>query len=193
MKCMYYLAPTLPSARRISDDLHEVGINDFYVHVVAKDESGLRQQQIHSANYLETLDVIRDGFVGAGIGFVVGLIGIGLIEYYDPFGTQVPMFVYAILVAGATLFGAWEGGLTGVATENQKIRRFHDEIEAGKFLLLVYVRKAQEEAVRSMMRERHPEATLSAVDTHFVNPFASVTTVAEAAAPKARVGSQAGR
>ena len=193
MKCLYYLAPTLPSTRRISDDLHDVGVNDFYLHVVAKDESGLRQQQIHSANYLETLDVIRDGFVGAGIGFIAGLIGIGLIEYYEPFGTSVPIFVYAILVAAATLFGAWEGGLTGVATENKKLRRFHAEIEAGKYLLLVYVRRVQEQAVRTMMQERHPEASLACIDTHFVNPFASVTSVADAAAPKARAGGPAGR
>ena len=106
MKCLYYLAPTLPSTRRISDDLHDVGVNDFYLHVVAKDESGLRQQQIHSANYLETLDVIRDGFVGAGIGFAAGLVGIALLEYYEPFGPDVPLFVYLILIAAATLFGA---------------------------------------------------------------------------------------
>jgi len=193
MKCLYYLAPTLPSTRRISDDLHDVGVNDFYLHVVAKDESGLRQQQIHSANYLETLDVIRDGFVGAGIGFAAGLVGIALLEYYEPFGPDVPLFVYLILIAAATLFGAWEGGLTGVATENRKLRRFHDEIEAGTFLLLVYVRRSQEETVRALMQQRHPEAALACIDTHFVNPFAAVTTVEGAAAPKARAGGPAGR
>jgi len=184
MKCIYYLAPTLPSTHRISDDLHAAGVKDFYLHVVAKDEQGLKQQQIHSANYLETLDVIRDGYIGAAIGFLAGLAGIGLLRYFQPFGPGVPGFVYFVLVAVATLFGAWEGGLTGIATENKKLRKFHQEIEAGKYLILVYVRKHQEATVRAMMRESHPEATFSGIDTHFINPFSAVKSVAEAPVAK---------
>lgn len=186
MKCIYYIAPTLPSAHGISDDLHAAGINDFYLHVVAKDEVGLKQQQVHSANYLETLDVIRDGYVGAAIGFVAGLIGIALLYYFEPFGPNVPTVVYVILVAAATLFGAWEGGLTGVDSENKKLKRFHAEIEAGKFLMLVYVRKPQEAAVRALMRDKHPEAVLAGIDTHFINPFSSVQPVAEAPVSKSK-------
>jgi hypothetical protein len=176
MKCLYFLAPTLASTHDITDDLHAAGVEDFYLHVITKDESGLKQQHIHSSNYLETLDVVRDGFIGAALGFIIGLIGIALLMYFQPFGdhVQVPTFVYVILVGVATLFGAWEGGLTGIETENKKLTRFHDDIEAGKYLILVYVRKHREEAVRRMMQERHPEAQLAAVDTHFINPFSKV-------------------
>lgn len=181
MKCLYFLAPTLSSTHDVSDDLHQVGIEDFYLHVICRDESGLKKQHIHSSNYLETLDVVRDGFIGAALGFVVGLIGVGLLMYFRPFGAtvEVPTFVYAILVGVATLFGAWEGGLIGIATEHKKLAKFHDDIAAGKFLILVYVRKNQEANVRKMMQERHPEAELVGVDTHFVNPFSSVNRVSE--------------
>jgi hypothetical protein len=187
MKCIYYLAPTLPSAHVISDDLHAAGVNDFYLHVVAKDELGLKQQQIHSANYLETLDVIRDGYIGAAIGFVVGLIGIGLMDWFEPFGPDVPTFVYVALVAAATLFGAWEGGLFGIDSQNKKLRKFRAEIDAGKFLMLVYVRKNQEAAVRALMASNHPEAELVGIDTHFINPFSSVQSpAAEAPVSKSK-------
>ena len=43
MKCMYYLAPSLVSTHQISDDLHDVGIDDWHVHVVSKDEAGLKK------------------------------------------------------------------------------------------------------------------------------------------------------
>jgi len=174
MKCIYYLAPTLPSTHRISDDLHAAGINDFFLHVIAKDELGLKREQIHSANYIETMDFIRDGFIGAGIGALAGLIGIGLLRYFEPFGPDVPGYVYAILVAAATLFGAWEGGLTGVDSQNKKIRKFRPRIEAGEYLILVYARKHQEDIVRTTMREKHPEAECVGIDTHFINPFVSV-------------------
>ena len=84
----------------------------------------------------------------------------------------------------ATLFGAWEGGLTGIATENKKLARFHDDIEAGKYLILVYVRRHREDEVRRMMAERHPEAELVAVDTHFINPFSDVAREQSAPAPQ---------
>jgi hypothetical protein len=86
----------------------------------------------------------------------------------------VPSFVYYLIVAVATLFGAWEGGLVGVAKENKKLQRFHDDLEAGKYLILIYALKEKEDVVRRMMAERHPEAEFVAVDSHFVNPFSSV-------------------
>lgn len=186
MKCIYYLTSTLKSTQDVSDDLHEVGVNDFYLHVVCKDESGLTKQHIHSSNYLETLDIVRDGFIGAALGFIAGLIGISLLMYFKPFGptVEVPNLVYAILVGAATLFGAWEGGLAGIGTENKKLARFHDDIEAGKYLILVYVRKHQEATVRKMMAERHAEAEMVAVDSHFINPFTRVDRVTETSAPR---------
>jgi hypothetical protein len=175
MKCLYFLSSTLSCTQDVSDDLHQAGVSDFYLHVISRDESGLKKQQIHSSNYLETLDVIRDGFIGAALGLLVGMIGIGLLMYFRPFGpdVQVPTFVYVILVLAATLFGAWEGGLTGIATENKKLSRFHDAIAEGKYLILVYVRRQQEDIVRKMMAERHPDAELVACDTHFINPFST--------------------
>ena len=68
MKCLYYTAPTLDSARRISDDLHAVGVRDSFLHVISRDEAGLEQRHIPSGNYLETLDLVRDGLIGSAIG-----------------------------------------------------------------------------------------------------------------------------
>jgi len=180
MKCFYYLAPTIKSTHEISDDLHGVGIKDFYIHVISKDESGLRQHHIHSSNYLETLDVIRVGFLGAAFGFFVGLICIEAMRYFQPFGPDVPEFVYLIVAGLATLFGAWEGGLIGVGVENKKLARFHDDVEAGKYLILIYARKQKEGEVRAMMTARHSEAELAAEDRYFLNPFSRVLRSARA-------------
>ena len=174
MKCMYYLAPTLQDAHRISDDLHDAGVNDWFLHVVSKDEAGLRREKLHSSNYLETLDLVRDGVIGASAGLIIGIIGSGLLMYFKPFGPDLPNFVYLILMLVATLFGAWEGGLFGINTENKKLARFREEIDAGKYLLLIYTRKGQGEAVKAMMAKKHPEARHVATDRHFINPFAAV-------------------
>jgi hypothetical protein len=184
MKCLYYPAPTLDSTLHISDDLHAVGVKDFFVHVISQDEAGLKIRNIHSSNYLETLDLIRDVFIGSAIGFILGVIGVGLLRYFEPFGPHVPGIVYFATVAVATMFGAWEGGLTGIATENKKLAKFHNDIEAGRYLILIYALKEQEATVREMMRARHPEAELAAIDRHFINPFRAVKRTAESPRPE---------
>jgi hypothetical protein len=186
MKCLYYPAPTLESARHISDDLRAVGVGDFFLHVISKDEAGLEKRHIPSSNYLETLDLVRDGLIGSAIGFCAGLLGIGLLKSFEPFGANLPNIVYFATIAAATLFGAWEGGLTGIATENKKLARFHHDIEAGCYLILIYALQAQEAAVRRMMRARHPEARLAAIDRHFINPFSAVRR--RAVAPRTAAG-----
>jgi hypothetical protein len=94
---------------------------------------------------------------------------------FAPFGPHLPNIVYFAAIAAATLFGAWEGGLTGIASENKKLAKFHDDLEAGRCLILIYALREQEAAVVGMMRVRHPEAQLAAVDRHFINPFSSLT------------------
>ena len=181
MKCLYFLASTLSTSHDVSDDLHAVGIRDFYLHVISQDESGLKQEHVHAGNYLETRDVVRDGCIGAVLGLAAGLVGISLLAYFQPLGAdvQVPTFVYVVLTVVATMFGAWEGGLAGIANENNKLKKFHDDIAAGKYLILVYVRKHLEAQVRAMMQKKHPDAALVAVDTHFINPFSAVQRIAQ--------------
>jgi hypothetical protein len=184
MKCLYYTAPTLDSARRISDDLHAIGVRDSFLHVISRDEAGLEQRHIPSGNYLETLDLVRDGLIGSAIGLCAGLIGAALLELFAPFGPHVPNIVYFATVAAATLFGAWEGGLTGIASENKKLARFHDDLEAGRCLILIYALQEQEASVVRLMRVRHPEAPLAAIDPHFINPFSAVRRRADSALPE---------
>jgi len=174
MKCLYYLAPTLDSTHRISDDLHDVGVSDWFLHVVSHDEAGLKREHIHSSNYLETQDILRGGLIGANLGFFAGVLGAALLMFFKPFGPDLPGYIYGIVVALATLFGSWQGGLVGVANENQKLKRFHDDLEAGKYLILIYARKEKEDTIKNMMRDRHQEARHVATDRHFINPFSVV-------------------
>ena len=174
MKCLYYLTPALKSAHTISDDLHAVGVDDWYIHVISKDEAGLQKHRIHSSNYLETLDIVRSGLTGAFAGFMAGVIGAVVLASLQTFGPNVPVAAYVGVVALAVFFGAWVGGLVGISTENKKLEPFHDDIEAGKYLFLIYARKGMGETIKAMMRKKHPESEHVATDRHFVNPFGDI-------------------
>ncbi|MEY4641672.1 MAG: hypothetical protein RLZZ227_1666 [Pseudomonadota bacterium] len=171
MKCYYYLSPTLAETQRVSDDLHQSGVDDWFVHIISKNEAGLQRQRLHSGNYLETMDFLREGLLGAACGLVIGLIGAGLLAYFEPFGPDLPVIAYVAVVAVLTLHGAWQGGLLGISSENKKLSHFHDEIEAGKYLILVYAHRNEEEKIHSMMTRLHPEAHFVGIDPAFYNPF----------------------
>jgi len=171
---MYYIAPSLNSTNQISKDLHEVGIDDWNVHVIAKNEAGLKNEEISSSNWLETTDLLRDGFIGANLGFIVGVLVAGGLLMFASFGSDIPSVAYFFMVVITTGFGAWVGGLSGIASENQKLRRFRNAIDAGQYLILIYARKGQGEQIKQMMLKRHSESRHVATDRHFINPFSRI-------------------
>lgn len=171
MKCYYYLSPNLASTESISKDLQQEGVSDWFMHIICKDEAGLSRKQLHSSNYLETLDIVRYGLLGAFFGLATGLGMAALLSAFNPFGAEIPLLGYAGIVFLLTCFGAWQGGLLGIAIENKKLSRFHDDIEAGKYLILIYAPKSKESAVSNTMQNLHPEARLVGVDSQFFNPF----------------------
>jgi hypothetical protein len=159
---------------KVADDLHQEGLEDFYLHVISKDAAGLIEKHIHSSNYIETLDLFRGTTIGGLIGFTVSLLASIYAYNAQIFGQEISTLYYFIFILFVTLFGIWEGGLYGVASENQKIKPFLDEIEKGKYLVLVYAEKEQEDNIRNMMEREHPESKLVATDKHFINPFSKL-------------------
>ena len=80
MTCLYYLAPTLESTQRVTDDLHAAGVKDFFLHVISKDESGLAGaayplQQLPGDPRYRPRRLHRAAF-----GFIAGLIGAALLH-----------------------------------------------------------------------------------------------------------------
>jgi hypothetical protein len=171
MKCFYYLSPTLADTEHVSDDLHASGVNDWFIHIITKNEEGLSRYRLHSGNYLETLDVVREGLIGATLGFCAGLIVAGLNSVFEPFGPDTPLIASIGIVFLFSCFGAWQGGLAGISCENKKLNRFHNFIEEGQYLILVYAHRNEEEKVHGMMSRLHPEAKLVGMDSRFYNPF----------------------
>lgn len=172
MKCFYYLSPTLADTEHISEDLHKSGVNDWFIHIISKHEADLERKHLHSSNYLETLDFLREGLIGAFFGMLAGVVLAFILSMVNPFGpTEISPLGYVGVVFLLTCFGAWQGGLIGISNENKKLRRFHDDIESGKYLILVYANKKEEGKINGMMSRLHPEARLVGLDAQFYNPF----------------------
>ena len=174
MKRMYYLASDLDGTEQIAHTLHQAVITDRHFHVISKDEAGLYRRHLQRANLFQKHDIIRYGERGALLGLALAVLVTGYAWRAEIFGAGASGFIYLIAFAFITLFGAWLGGLTGLASENQAIAQFHDQIDSGKCLILIDLRGPREDAIRSLMAAKHPDARLVHVGSTLVHPFQTV-------------------
>ena len=70
----------------------------------------------------------------------------------------------------------WIGGLIGVSTENYKIKKFHNHIEAGQYLLLVDVSAMQKPLVESIVTRQFTSIWKAGEDTTVISPFEATAT-----------------
>lgn len=173
MKRLYFVAEDVDTCERVAEALHSEGIREGNFHVLAKDETGLYQHHVRSATTYQQLDVIhtgeRWGLVGAGVGLAVGLVA--WFTQALPWGVEPFTVVLMAMVGG--LFGAWQGGMVGLSRENYKIAPYHEDIEAGRYLIMVDVDGGDRSRVREIMNMGFPEVRYRGRDSTFINPLAS--------------------
>jgi hypothetical protein len=168
---LFYLVSSIDSAKDISDDLHKHGVNDWRFHIVSKDEAGLYTHQLHTASILDRTDLPRFVERGAIIGFILALMVVLPLSFMEV--VPMPPAAWIALFAFIVASGAWVGGFGGIQTENYRIQPFHQDIEDGKYLIMVDAPKKHVPKVKELMTKNHPEAKLQGKDSSINNPFAS--------------------
>jgi len=167
---LFYLVSSIDSAKGISDDLHEHGITNWRFHIFSKDEAGLYTHQLHSASIVDRTDLPRYVERGAIIGFILALaflLPLALLNILDmPAAAWIALFIFVVVAGG------WVAGFGGIQNENYRIKPFHDDIEAGKYLIMVDAPKNHLPKVKELVTKNHPEAVLQGQDSSFNNPFA---------------------
>ncbi len=175
MKRLYYLTESIDAAERLSERLHEEGITDWNFHVLGQDKANIVRHHLHSTSPLQELDIIRSGERGVLIGFTLGVLFVCYIALQTSWGASLNWMWQAAGIILFSMFGAWVGGLVGVSNENYKIRRFHKDIEEGKYLVLVDVSPSQKSAVEETVSQIQ-SIRKAGEDTTFINPFSKVIT-----------------
>lgn len=174
MRRLYYVADYIDETQAVCQALSNEGIDHWQVHVLSKDEAGLYTHKVHSASPLQQLDIVHTALRFAVIGAICGLL-LGLMLYVAGvmswINFSVAPWTIGLLALLGTLFGAWEGGMVGLSRENYKIERYHDEIEQGKYLLMIDVRDAQRPLVREMMNLEFEHVPYRGASSPFVNPL----------------------
>ena len=160
---IYWLLPDLTSARRTMDDLLLAQVHVEHIHFVAREDADMTG--LHTANVLQTSDVIRAAQSGLMIGGVVGAIVGAIAAWFFPVVGPSPEWgMIAVLAVVGALVGAWSSSMIGVSTPSHRLERFDAAIKSGQILLMVDVPRSRVDEIEERLQALHPEAHLEGVE-----------------------------
>lgn len=169
MKRLYFITDSLDSAEAISNDVHKVGITDWNFHVMSRNEAGLYKRHIHSSNLYHDNNVLRQAERGGLLGALFGAV---LVVFGNFTGSmELSMWATISMIFFLMFTGSWFGGFIGIQQENYKVTKFHDELDLGKYLVMIDVKPDQLHLVEDMMVEKHAEARHGGVGSTLILPF----------------------
>ncbi len=156
MQRLYFVVPTVESCRTIVNELLLARIEERHIHVVAKDESRLKN--LPKATLLQKSDFVPAIERGITIGGGTGLFAAILAYSFQSAGLELGGFaILAICLAGGGI-GAWIAGMIGVDVPNTQLVQFQPELERGKLLLMIDVAKQRSAEIEKLVHDHHPEA-----------------------------------
>ena len=152
---IYWLLPSLASARKTMDDLLLARIDESHIHFAGTEATDL--SGLHPANVLQTSDLIPSAQLGLVVGGAVGVIA-GLVAALFPIVGDTPQWgVVAVLAIVGGAFGAWASSMIGIAAPSSRLKRFEAELAGGQILLMVDVPRSRVEEIEALLLASHPE------------------------------------
>jgi len=164
MRRLYFLIPTIDSAKDIVDELLLARIEQRHIHIAAADHHALVEANLPEANLLQESDFVpaveRGLAIGGATGILAGVAAVALPGVGLALGGGA---VLGIGLAGAGL-GAWVSSMIGISAPSSRLSDFESAIKEGSLLMMVDVPKKQVDEVTEMVKKHHPEANIEGTE-----------------------------
>jgi hypothetical protein len=171
MRRLYYLTSSLESLVEVSNLLQEKGFGKWRVRVISKNESGLYNSHLQSTQIYQDNDMLHWGLLGAFIGGFAGLVASFIFKIIDPFDIPIPKYVLMVISGVFTCFGAWSGGLFGVAHLNYKTYKFFKAVAIGNHVMMVDIPVKDKKTVCDIIKNNFENIKKIGEDSTLVHPF----------------------
>jgi hypothetical protein len=156
LRRLYWLLPDVDSARRTADDLLLARVEDRHMHFLAR--RGTDLGKLHEASVLQKTDVRHAAGRGLFLGGLLGALAAWLLAQFPIEGLVFKQGGVLLMIAFGAVFGVFASTLVGTSVPNSKLKRFADDIERGKILLMVDVPLQRVEEIQELLGRSHPEA-----------------------------------
>jgi hypothetical protein len=158
MRRLYFLIPTVDSAKTIVDELLLARVEQRHMHIAAADHHALVEAHLPEAGLLQESDFVPAVERGLAIGGATGILA-GIAAVAIP-GVGLALGGGAILgigLAGAGV-GAWLSSMIGISAPSSRLTEFEEAIKQGSLLMMVDVPKSRVGEITDLIKTHHPEA-----------------------------------
>jgi len=162
VKRLFFLLPDEPSCRVLTRDLEVQGVPQSHIHVLGSLAHPLKE--LPEATVWETTELAHGIRLGLGLGGVSGLLGGLLAVSFPPAGLVLGGGALLVTTAAGAGLGVLVSALLGSQEHNRQLDTFERAIDEGQLLMILDIPKRDEEAIRQLIRGRHPEARIGSVD-----------------------------
>ena len=164
MRRLYFLIPSVDSAKTIVDELLLARVEQRHMHIAAADHHALTEANLPEANLLQESDFIPAVERGLAIGGATWILA-GIAAVALP-GVGLVLGGGAILgigLAGAGV-GAWLSSMIGISVPSSRLTEFEEAIKEGSLLMMVDVPKTRVEEITDLIKQHHPEAEIEGTE-----------------------------
>jgi hypothetical protein len=162
MRRIYFLVPSVESARAIVDALLLSRVEHRHIHVVAR--QGTPMEDLPEAGVAQASDLVPALEKGVAAGGLSGLLAGLLAVSFPPAGLVLGGGAVLGLTAFGAGFGAWMSSMVGIGLPSGRLQPFEDAIARGELLMMVDVPRDRVEEIEALVRAAHPEAELQGVE-----------------------------
>ncbi len=162
MRRIYFLVPSVASARAIVDELLLARVEQRHIHIVAREGTPL--EDLPEAGIAQTSDLIPAIEKGLAAGGLSGLLAGALAVTFPPAGLVLGGGALLGLTAFGAGFGAWMSSMVGIGLPSGRLKPFEDAIARGELLMMIDVPRDRVEEIEAVVRRHHPEAELEGVE-----------------------------
>ncbi len=162
MRRIYFLVPTVESARAIVNDLLLARIEERHLHIVAKQDTPL--EDLPEATLAQRSDLVPALQRGVAAGGLAGLLAGAVAVTFPPAGLALGGGALLGLTAFGAGFGAWMSAMVGVGLPSGRLEKFEAAIGRGELLMMIDVPRARLAEIEMLVRRHHPESDLEGVE-----------------------------
>ncbi len=164
MRRLYFLVPTIDSARAIVDELLLARVDEHHIHILANQDVHLLEEHLPEAGLLQSSDFVpaveRGLAVGGGTGLLAGIVAVS----FPPAGLILgggAILGLSLLGAG---MGAWASSMIGISAPNTQLESFQQAIDQGELLIMIDIPKSRIDEISDLVQKHHPEAMIEGTE-----------------------------
>lgn len=106
---------------------------------------------------MQKTDTIHAAWKGVVVGGACGTVA-GVLLFLFPPGIELKLVTVLLAAIVGAVFGAWVSSMVGMGVPNSRLKRFSEEIERGRVLMMIDVPIARAAEIAASVTARHPDA-----------------------------------